>query len=164
MGMEMTDGQSNIFVRVMRFPKAGDTVGSHAHNFAHLHYVPRGRLRVLKFATVYGDGSPEARLRGKDLERRITAWRLKPGWMFWAPWMATRLWRQWQQLTVAQGPLITSVSVGADDLENFILIPAFQFHGMVAEVDETHGHCVFAHRTPQGEVWQTYTGWGPAYV
>ena len=30
--------------------------------------------------------------------------------------------------------------------------------------DNSLGHCVYAHRTPQAEVVQEYTGWGPSYV
>ena len=34
--------QGNIFVREMRFEKAGDVVAGHAHNFPHTTYIPHG--------------------------------------------------------------------------------------------------------------------------
>ncbi len=42
--MEFVSG--NIFVREMRFERAGDVVDGHAHNFDHTTYVVRGTLRI----------------------------------------------------------------------------------------------------------------------
>lgn len=42
--MEFVSG--NIFIREMRFPKAGDVVDGHAHDFDHTTYVARGALRI----------------------------------------------------------------------------------------------------------------------
>lgn len=42
--MEFISG--NIFVREMRFIKAGDVVGGHTHNFDHTTYVIRGCLKI----------------------------------------------------------------------------------------------------------------------
>ena len=36
-------------------------------------------------------------------------------------------------------------------------------HKITATAPFTEGWCVYAHRTPQGEVSQTYTGWMGAY-
>ena len=48
--MEFVSG--NIFVREMRFEKAGDQVVGHAHNFDHTTYVARGALRVERLRKV----------------------------------------------------------------------------------------------------------------
>lgn len=40
----------NVFVREMRFGKAGEIVNGHAHNFDHTTYVARGALRVDQLA------------------------------------------------------------------------------------------------------------------
>jgi cupin superfamily acireductone dioxygenase involved in methionine salvage len=45
-----------------------------------------------------------------------------------------------------------------------ILIKEFVDHKITALVDDTLGHCIYAHRTPQGEVVQHWTGWTPAYA
>ena len=44
------------------------------------------------------------------------------------------------------------------------LVVAEVEHEITALVDETEFWCVYAHREPQGDVVQHYTGWGPAYV
>lgn len=46
----------------------------------------------------------------------------------------------------------------------FFLIKAEVEHEITATVDGTLFHCVYAHRTPQGDVVQEFTGWAPAYV
>ena len=42
--MELVSG--NIFIREMKFEKAGDVVTGHTHNFDHTTYVVRGALRI----------------------------------------------------------------------------------------------------------------------
>jgi quercetin dioxygenase-like cupin family protein len=44
--MEYVSG--NIFIREMRFEKAGDVVDGHEHNFDHTTYIAHGSLRVEK--------------------------------------------------------------------------------------------------------------------
>ena len=44
------------------------------------------------------------------------------------------------------------------------LIRADVTHEIVALEDNTEFWCVYAHRTPQGEVSERYTGWPDAYV
>ncbi len=46
----------------------------------------------------------------------------------------------------------------------FCLIKAEVEHEITATTDDTLFHCIYAHRTSQGEVVQDYTGWEPAYV
>jgi quercetin dioxygenase-like cupin family protein len=41
-----------------------------------------------------------------------------------------------------------------------LLIKAECWHKMTALADGSVYHCIYAHRTAQGEVSQTYTGWG----
>lgn len=61
------------------------------------------------------------------------------------------------------GPVIKSVEVRAGR-RNWILIRAGVCHRVTALEDDSVGHCTFAHRTPQGEVTQTYDGWEAAHV
>jgi quercetin dioxygenase-like cupin family protein len=44
------------------------------------------------------------------------------------------------------------------------LVKADVMHTITATVDDTLFHCIYSHRTPQGEIVQEFTGWGPAYV
>lgn len=46
----------------------------------------------------------------------------------------------------------------------FCLIKADVEHTITALADDTLFHCIYAHRTPQGDVVQEFTGWEPAYV
>lgn len=43
------------------------------------------------------------------------------------------------------------------------LIKAGVPHRITALENDSLGHCIYAHRTPQGEVVQKSTGWQPAY-
>jgi quercetin dioxygenase-like cupin family protein len=45
----------------------------------------------------------------------------------------------------------------------WVLIKADVKHTITALEDGTTVHCVYAHRTPQGEVVQEFTGWETAY-
>ena len=62
------------------------------------------------------------------------------------------------------GEAIASAEVQAAEGMNWILILANVAHRITALEDGSLGHCVYAHRTPQGKVVQEYTGWGPAYT
>ena len=52
----------------------------------------------------------------------------------------------------------------ARDGANFVLIRAGVEHRITALEDDSMGHCIYAHRDPQGEIVQVYDGWTPAYV
>lgn len=54
--------------------------------------------------------------------------------------------------------------VHASDRVNWILIRAGVEHEITALMPDTRFHCIYAHRTPQGEVVQEYSGWEGAYV
>lgn len=62
------------------------------------------------------------------------------------------------------GKTEASTKVLASEGLNWALIRAGVCHRITALEDGSLGHCIYAHRTPQGEVVQEYTGWGPAYV
>lgn len=109
----MDFASGNVFIREMRFDKAGDVVKGHAHNFDHTTYVAKGSLRVEQLAD---DGS-----------------------------------------------VLKAVEKRASDGRNWVLIKAGVIHRITALEDGSLGHCVYAHRTAQGEVVQEYDGWEPAY-
>lgn len=102
--MEFISG--NIFIREMRFLRAGDVVEGHAHNFDHTTYVVRGAL-------LFSDG-------------------------------------------------VRSIVKRATDGHNWVLIKAGVKHSITALDDNSLGHCIYAHRTPQGDVVQEYDGWQAA--
>ena len=104
--MEWVSG--NIFIRPMKFEKAGNKVDGHKHNFDHTTIVFRGAVKVR--ATL-----PDGRLIERD---------------FAAP--------------------------------AHFLVKAEVTHEITALVDDTEAWCVYSHRTPQGDVVQTYTGWEDA--
>lgn len=66
----------------------------------------------------------------------------------------------------ADGSVERAVEVSADDGfgRNFILIKAGTIHRITSLQDGSRAVCIYAHRTPQGEVVQEWTGWEPAYV
>lgn len=78
--MEFLSG--NIFIREMRFAKAGDVVEGHKHIFDHTTYVYRGKLRIEKLdeaglvvqSVVKGGGEPmNWALIKAGVRHRITA-------------------------------------------------------------------------------------------
>lgn len=105
--------QGNIFIREMRFEKAGAVIDGHKHNFDHTTYVAHGALRV---EAIDDDGTVQR-----------------------------------------------SVVKRASDGLNFLLIRAGVNHRITALEDGSVGHCIYAHRNPQGEVVQTYDGWTRGY-
>ena len=46
---------------------------------------------------------------------------------------------------------------------SWALIEAGVRHRITPLREGTIGHCIYAHRTPQGETVQKFTGWAPAY-
>jgi hypothetical protein len=46
---------------------------------------------------------------------------------------------------------------------HYLLIEAGMWHRFESLEDGTVAHCIYAHRTPQGEVTQQYNGWNDAY-
>lgn len=104
--MEWVSG--NIFIRPMKFEKAGNKVDGHKHNFDHTTVVFRGGVHV------------KAKLpSGQVIERD-----------FMAP--------------------------------SHFLVKAEVEHEITALADDSEAWCVYSHRTPQGDVVQTFTGWEDA--
>lgn len=61
------------------------------------------------------------------------------------------------------GTVRKSVRKFAKDGHNWVLIKADVKHRTTALEANSLGHCVYAHRTPQGDVVQVYDGWTPGY-
>lgn len=125
--MEFVSG--NIFVREMRFTRAGDVVQGHVHNFDHTTYVAKGALRVELLRIV-----KEAVLNAHNVE-------VEP----------------------AQYEVMRAVEKSASDGRNWVLIKAGAVHRITALTDGALGHCIYSHRTAQGEIVEEFDGWGPAY-
>lgn len=103
----------NIYIREMRFEKAGEDREGHTHNFDHTTYVVRGALRIEQM-----DGDRVL----KVIEKR------------------------------------------ASEGHNWVLIRKDVCHRITALEDFSIAHCIYSHRTPQGEIVQEYDGWEYAYV
>lgn len=62
------------------------------------------------------------------------------------------------------GGVVDQVELRADaPVKAWVLIKAGVRHRITALQDGTIGHCIYAHRTPQGDVVQAHTGWAPGY-
>lgn len=64
----------------------------------------------------------------------------------------------------AQGKVVQAVTIKATDGHNWVLIKAGVCHRITAVEDNSMGHCIYSHRTPQGDVVEQYDGWPGAYV
>lgn len=60
------------------------------------------------------------------------------------------------------GEVERSVEKWAGHGFNWVLIKAGVRHRITALEDGTIGHCIYSHRTPQGEIVQEYDGWQKA--
>lgn len=63
----MTYVSGNVYIREMRFKKAGEVRDGHAHNFDHTTYVASGGLRIEKLSE---DGSVERAVDKRASEGR----------------------------------------------------------------------------------------------
>lgn len=145
--MELALG--NVFVRQGEIPVGGQVDG-HTHNFDHVTACRSGRIRVKGYRnnwliaeTVVEMGDVVLILA--DVEHTLIQ---EPG----------------------MPPL---VQAAVDDLKARLLaaLPdaVKEIEAAYAETQEAHGNvpakysCIYAHRTPQGDVVQQYTGWPEAY-
>lgn len=62
------------------------------------------------------------------------------------------------------GNVAKTAEIHASQNFNWLLIQAGVIHRITALEDNSLGHCIYAHRNPQGEVVQEYDGWTPGYV
>lgn len=61
------------------------------------------------------------------------------------------------------GKVIRAIDKQGGVAQCWVLIRAGVKHRLTALADATVAHCIYAHRTPQGEVVQGFDGWTPAY-
>ena len=59
---------------------------------------------------------------------------------------------------------VREVTINSTDNYPFIMIRAEDTHELEAIVDDSMFHCIYAHRTPQGDVVQEYNGWTESNV
>ena len=62
----------------------------------------------------------------------------------------------------ASGNVERSIEKRAAEGHNWILIKAGVRHRITALEDHSMGHCIYSHRSPQGEIVQEYDGWRKA--
>jgi quercetin dioxygenase-like cupin family protein len=63
----------------------------------------------------------------------------------------------------ASDNVVSEVTKSASQGQNWVLILAGVRHRITALEDGTVYHCIYAHRSPQGDVVQEWDGWGKAY-
>ncbi len=134
----------NVFIREGGPMTAGDVVDGHAHNFDHVTYISKGAARIERLELVEAPYS----------EEELTAIRealaaAKDGEQSLAEIPETR----------TETKVLQSVEKRASDGRNWVLILAGVLHRITALEDGTIYHCIYAHRTPQGDVVQEYDGW-----
>lgn len=69
---------------------------------------------------------------------------------------------RFEQLDGKDGGVVRWVDKRALDGQNWVLIKAGVWHRIIALDGNSLGHCIYAHRTPQGRVVQKYDGWDKA--
>lgn len=57
------------------------------------------------------------------------------------------------------GSIVRSVEKHSGQLKNWVLIKAGALHRLTALENNSIYHCIYSHRTPQGEIVQEYDGW-----
>ena len=57
------------------------------------------------------------------------------------------------------GGVVRVVEKHAANGRNWVLIKAGANHRIMALEDNTVAHCIYSHRTPQGDIVQEYDGW-----
>jgi len=62
------------------------------------------------------------------------------------------------------GAVVKSIEKWATAPHNWVLVKAGVCHRITALADNSRGHCIYSHRTPQGDVVEQYDAWGDAYV
>jgi hypothetical protein len=139
----------NIYVRVNTLKKAGDKCLGHVHNFDHATFFIRGRCKVTVSAPRMDveTGKPvQVQARDEDGNPRFD---VHPPSGDKRPVLET--------MYVIER--VTEFAPGG-----FLKIGAQKLHEIEALDDDTLFHCIYAHRTPQGEVMQNFCGWIEAYM
>jgi hypothetical protein len=153
--MEFVSG--NVFIRKMEGQDgfaAGHVTGGHTHNFDHTTILFSGRWHVKKWLpAVKADGSPV----------------LTDGQPVWLLVHDNEIEGPWHLLIEAKAKHeFTFLGFTVPDwMEPYL--NQLPYEAAIAFREQYmksvgRGWCIYAHRTPQGDVSQTSTGWGPAYV
>lgn len=134
----------NIFVRPNVLERVGDKVDGHQHNFDHVTFFTRGRMKVT------------ARRVWRTLECTACAF--------------VEEVRQANIGCSQCGKPTNQISMRAQVLDqreftafSFCLIKADVEHEIVALESDSQFFCVYGHRDAQGRITQEFTGWSPAY-
>jgi quercetin dioxygenase-like cupin family protein len=64
---------SNVFIRQMKFAKAGSVVQGHTHNYDHLTLLAKGRLKITVNEKISEYAAPHMIFIHKDFEHRLEA-------------------------------------------------------------------------------------------
>ena len=152
----------NVFIRPNLLPRLGDRTRGHEHNFDHTTYVTKGGIHVERRAPggqsvgidvlagghclieagvqhqITGIGNTPAIDRAYDVARELTLLRHVCAGMADSP---------------ARG-------IFAEALSRLLAANAAD----LADATTTEYHCIYSHRTPQGEVSEVNTGWPQGYI
>lgn len=71
---------------------------------------------------------------------------------------------RFEELDGRDGNVIRSIEKWAKNGRNWVTIKKGVWHRLVALEDNSIYHCIYSHRTPDGEVTEDYDGWAEAYL
>lgn len=71
---------------------------------------------------------------------------------------------RFEQLDPVTGEVLKTIDKKASDGHNWVLIRAEMCHRITSLEEDSLGHCIYAHRNPQGEIVQEYDGWMASYI
>lgn len=143
----------SVYIREMRFEKAGEVVDGHAHNFDHTTYLPRGAFRIEQLT----DDDEVIRAVEKRASESHN-------------WVLIRAGARHRITAIPHVPDVGNKMLQAGleaDADARSLSPEERVRRIfvaMTSVETTLGHCIYSHRTPQGEVVHDYDGWPSAYV
>lgn len=139
----------NVYVRVNSLLKKGDRVPGHTHNFSHATIFIRGNTRVTIMAPVVDKDTGQPKLFPKTDAAGKFVMLIDPE-------------------TALEVP-VTEIQYVAEEVLDFgpggfMEIAPHKLHAMEALTDDVEFFCVYAHRTPQGEIVPNFSGWRTAVV
>jgi hypothetical protein len=151
----------NIYIRPNALTNAGDVTHGHKHNFDHTTIVfagsiavkatlPDGKVIERTFDAPGQESRRELATRIADLADAVKAHGISEGI------------REALESLLSIAPPRPPVLSRADAIGSF-LVKAEVEHEITAREDGTIYWCTYSHRTPQGEIVETYTGWREAY-
>lgn len=133
----------NVQIRVNDLAEIGDRVPPHVHNFDHVLINIRGKCRVTLADPILDEESRPQYLKHLEKYLPLNDRSIMPPEML-------EFFKHDQTLELHEG--------------GFTLVPMEKLHTIEALTPDSLSFCVYAHRTPQGEVVPNFCGYIRAYL